>query len=141
MDYRIEKALEDKGVYAGKTVGDSMYPMLVQGRDTVIIKKPDFPLKKYDVPVYHNYDHYTMHRIIRVKKDGYVIRGDNRIHLEFKTEDEIVGVLAAFYHNGKCVERGDKEFIRYAKRAQLTFPVRVIKRALQKLMKKIKGRA
>ncbi|MBR5614050.1 MAG: S24/S26 family peptidase [Clostridia bacterium] len=138
MDYRIEKALEEKGVYAGKTTGDSMYPMLMQGRDTVIIKKPEFPLKKFDVPVYHNDGHYTMHRIIKVRKNGYVIRGDNRIHREFKTEDEIVGVLAAFYHNGKYVECDDEEFLRYAKQAQRTFLVRVARRAAQKVKAKIK---
>lgn len=137
---RIERALSEKGIYASKTKGDSMQPMLVEGRDTVIIEKPTFPLKKYDVPVYHNYDHYTMHRVIRVTKKGYVICGDNRTRLEFKTDKDIVGVLAAFYHNGKYIEKGDAEYVRYARRASRTYPVRVIKKAFLRLGERIIGR-
>ncbi len=114
----IERALLQKGIYAGKTEGNSMEPMLVQGRDTVIIKKPEFPLKKYDVPVYHRDDHYTLHRVLKVTKNGYVISGDNRKDLEYDiTDADVAGVLAAFYHKGKYVEYGDREYMRYARRA------------------------
>ncbi len=136
---RIEKAIAEKGIYAGKTIGDSMNPMLVQGRDTVFIKKPDFPLKKYDVPVYHRGDHYTMHRIVKVTKKGYVICGDNRVGLERDiTEKDIVGVLAAFYHNGKYVEYGDAEYMRYAKQALRTYPLRFLKALPVKVKRKLK---
>ena len=37
--------------------GDSMYPMLISGRDSVVIELPVFPLKKYDVPVYRRGGH------------------------------------------------------------------------------------
>ena len=85
----IEDELELRGKYISKTEGTSMEPMLRQGRDRVVIVKPQFPLKKYDVPVYRRGDHYTMHRIIKIKKDGrYVICGDNRINFEYDiTED------------------------------------------------------
>ncbi len=125
---RITSALNEKGIYASKTIGDSMKPMLVEGRDTVLIKKPEFPLKKYDIPVYKRGDHFTMHRIVKVTKRGYVICGDNRTFLERDiTNEKIVGVLAAFYHNGKYVEYGDKEYMRYAKRACRTYPIRWLK--------------
>ncbi|MBP3361797.1 MAG: S24/S26 family peptidase [Clostridia bacterium] len=78
----IENELKEKGIYIGKTQGDSMQPMLKEGRDTVIIVPPVFPLKKYDVPVYRRGGHYTMHRIVKATKRGYVICGDNRTHLE-----------------------------------------------------------
>ncbi|MBR5155193.1 MAG: S24/S26 family peptidase [Clostridia bacterium] len=139
MPDRIEKAIAEKGIYASKTTGDSMNPMLVQGRDTVFIKKAEFPLKKYDIPVYHRDDHYTMHRIVKVTKKGYVICGDNRVRLERDiTEKEIVGVLAAFYHNGKYVEYGDAEYMRYAKRACRTYPLRVLKRIIFKLKERLR---
>ncbi len=136
---RIEKAIAQKGIYASKTTGDSMNPMLVEGRDTVFIKKAEFPLKKYDIPVYHRDDHYTMHRIVKVTKKGYVICGDNRAHLERDiTEKDIVGVLAAFYHDGKYVEYGDAEYMRYAKRACRTYPLRRLKKILRILKKRLK---
>lgn len=136
---RIEKAIAEKGIYAGKTVGNSMNPMLVEGRDTVLIKKPEFPLKKYDIPVYRRLDHYTMHRIIKVTKQGYVINGDNRPDLERDiTDKDIVGVLAAFYHNGEYIECGGKKDIYYARRARRTYPIRFIKYLPIRLKAKIK---
>lgn len=135
---RITSALNEKGIYAGKTVGDSMKPMLVEGRDTVFIKKPQFPLKKYDIPVYKRDDHFTMHRIVRVTKRGYVICGDNRTLLERDiTDNDIVGVLAAFYHNGQYVEYGDKEYMRYAKRACRTYLVRWFKELRKRIKRKV----
>ncbi len=136
---RIEKALAEKGVYASKTEGDSMEPMLVQGRDTVIIKKAEFPLKKYDIPVYHRDGHYTMHRIVKVTDQGYVICGDNRINLEYDiTDEDIVGVLAAFYHKGKYVEYGDAEYMRFARRAVRNYPLRVLKSLPKRVKRKLK---
>ena len=66
----IEEQLKLHGKYISKTEGTSMEPMLKQGRDRVIIIPPTFPLKKHDIPVYRRGDHYTMHRIIKVKKNG-----------------------------------------------------------------------
>lgn len=131
---RIVSALNEKGIYACKTVGDSMQPMLVEGRDTVIIKKPEFPLKKFDIPVYKRDDHYTMHRIIKVTRRGYVICGDNRTNLERDiTDDKIVGVLVAFYHNGEYVEYGDRKYMQYARRAYRKYRARRLKQALKKI--------
>ncbi len=136
---RIEKAIAEKGIYASKTVGNSMNPMLVEGRDTVLIKKPEFPLKKYDIPVYRRLDHYTMHRIIKVTKRGYVINGDNRPDLERDiTDKDIVGVLAAFYHNGEYIECGSEKDLYYAKLARRTYPIRFIKSFPRRLKGKIK---
>ncbi len=137
----IEKALKEEKLFIGKTQGDSMYPMLISGRDSVVIKPPVFPLKKYDVPVYRRDGHYTMHRIVKVTRKGYIICGDNRTHLERDiTDDDIVGVLTAFYHNGKFIECSDEAYIRYSKKVCCSFPVRrmkgLIKRIFRKLYKK-----
>ncbi len=135
----IERAIAQKGIYAGRTEGISMEPMLVQGRDTVIIKKPEFPLKKYDIPVYHRDGRYVMHRVLKVKKDGYIIRGDNCIGIERDVTDaDIVGVLAAFYHKGEYVEYGDREYMRYARRAVWTHRKRDLRRFLSAIKSKLK---
>ncbi len=137
---RIEKALAERGIYASKTEGVSMQPMLVQGRDTVIIKKPEFPLKKFDIPVYHRGTEYIMHRIIKVEKEGYVICGDNCIRLERDiTDADIVGVLAAFYRNGKYVECGGDEDIKFAKRAVRTYPLRLLKNLFFRILYTLKA--
>lgn len=134
----IEKALTEDKLFIGKTQGDSMYPMLVSGRDCVVVKPPVFPLKQYDVPVYRRDGHYTMHRIVKVTRKGYIICGDNRTHLERDiTDRDIVGVLAAFYHDGKFVECTDKEYIRYSKKICRNLPVRRIKQLAKCAIRKI----
>lgn len=135
----IEKILDEKGIYTAKTVGNSMEPMLVQGRDTVIVKKAEFPLKKYDIPVYRRKNHYTMHRIVKVTKNGYIINGDNRPDLEKDiTDKDIVGVLAAAYRNGEYMECGSAEDIAFAKRARRTYPIRAFRFFLFRAKGKIK---
>ena len=135
----IRKELEEKGIYASKTMGNSMQPMLVQGRDTVIIKKPEFPLKKFDIPVYVRKNHYTMHRIVKVTSSGYVICGDNRPDKEYDiTDKDIVGVLAGFYQGDKYIEAGSEEDLQYAKRACRTYPKRAFRHFLFKAKRKLK---
>ena len=124
----VEKALRENGVYVGKTKGDSMLPVLKEGRDTVVVVKPDFPLKKYDVPLYRRDDHLTMHRVIKVTKTGYIICGDNRITLEKDiTDSDIVGVLKGFYQDGKYVDTSDNEYMSYSKRICALRYLRIIK--------------
>lgn len=135
----LENSLKEKGIYLGKTEGDSMHPMLVEGRDTVIISTPSFPLKKYDVPVYRRDDHYTMHRIVKVTKKGYIICGDNRTFLERDiTDGDIVGVLTGFYQDGKLISCTDEEYLRYARRICRSLPLRRAKAIAKRIVRKLK---
>ncbi len=134
----IEKALKENKIFITKTQGDSMFPMLVEGRDSVIIAPPEFPLKKYDVPVYRRDGHYTMHRIVKATNKGYIICGDNRTHLEKDiTDKDIIGVLAAFYHNGKLIKCTDEDYISYAKKVCRSLPIRIIKNLTSRIFRKL----
>lgn len=134
----IEKSLKEDKIYIGKTQGDSMCPMLISGRDVVVVEPPVFPLKKYDVPVYRRDGHYTMHRIVKVTRKGYIICGDNRTHLEKDiTDKDIVGVLTAFYHNGRFVKCTDDDYIKYSKKVCCSLFVRRIKRFIKRQCTKL----
>ena len=134
----IEEILRDEGIFVGQTEGDSMTPLIVQGRDSVIISPPTFPLKKYDVPVYKREDRYVMHRIVRVTKKGYVICGDNRAHLERDiTDKNIVGVLSAVVRDGKLLEATDDEFKRYGIRAVREWPLRAVRFTVLRVVRKL----
>ena len=135
----LEESLKQNGVYITLTKGDSMNPMLVEGRDKVVIVPPEFPLKKYDVPVYRKMGHYTMHRIVRLTKNGYIICGDNRAVLEKNVrEEDIVGILDGFYQGDKYIDRHDKEFLQYGIDAVMTLPKRRIKYFFKRVVRKIK---
>lgn len=92
--------------------------MLRQGRDlfTVVPKGPE-RCKKYDVVLYRRpSDPYVLHRIIEVRPDSYVILGDNCIAKEYGIRDEdILGVLTSFQHNGHTVSVSDWRYRLYPK--------------------------
>lgn len=137
----IEEMLEKKGVYVGKTAGNSMEPMLREGRDRVVIVKPKFPLKKYDVPLYRRNNHFTLHRIVKVTKNGYVICGDNRFDMERDiTDKDIIGVLSGFYRGEKFFSCSDKEYISYARRVCRTRFFRHLRAYVKKRLAGIRKR-
>lgn len=99
----IEDVLEKEGMYVCTTSGMSMYPMLRNRRDTIVIRKKNGRLKKYDVPLYRRGKSYVLHRIIRVLPDGgYDIRGDNCLEVEKAVpEENIIGYLDGFWRGSK----------------------------------------
>lgn len=102
MEQSIKEILDKYGQYTGLTMGDSMWPLIHQQKDNIIVVKPKERLKKYDIPVYvTSGGKYIMHRIIKVYDDHYVIMGDNLLKKEYVTDDMICGVLVGFYKNGK----------------------------------------
>ncbi len=135
----IETILKEEKIFIGKTAGDSMEPMLQEGRDTVIIVPPTFPLSPGDVPVYRRGDHYTMHRIVKKTRAGYVICGDNRPCPERDVKDaDIVGVLAAFYHDGQYVSCTDSAYLAYTRKICRSYPLRRMRYIAKRLPVKIK---
>lgn len=135
----LERSLKENGIYVTMTKGNSMNPMLVEGRDKVVVVPPEFPLKKYDVPVYRKEGHYTMHRIVKVTTNGYIICGDNRVNLERDvTNNDIVGVLEGFYQGDKYIRCTDDAFLRYGKKAVRTLPIRRIINLVKSVVIKLK---
>lgn len=94
-------ARDGKLIYTNK--GDSMMPLIKEGRDLLVIKKVDGKLKKYDVPLYkRDNGQYVLHRILQVRSEDYIICGDNRYNLEYGiTDRHIIGVLTAVVRNGR----------------------------------------
>lgn len=98
----FEDILQEKGALVYTNVGVSMMPLLRQGRDLMIIERPQGRLKRLDVPLYKREDgRYILHRVLRVKSWGYIICGDNCYTREHVPEDQIIGVLTAVRRRGK----------------------------------------
>lgn len=127
----IEQVLKQKGIYVGTTVGNSMYPMLRNRRDTIVIRPYEGRLKKYDVPLYKRGDTYILHRIIDVLPDSYTICGDNCINREYGIKDnQIVGVLTEFYRGDKKIELNQRGYRFYVKLRTAGYPFRVWRHCL-----------
>ncbi len=113
---RIEDILKEEGVFVSTTVGVSMYPMLRNRRDTIIVRPYEGRLKKYDVPLYRKGELYVLHRIIDVRPDSYVICGDNCEQIEYGiTDDQIIGVLTGFYRGSKQIDMESWGYRMYAR--------------------------
>jgi len=102
----FEEEINCKGKLIYTNVGDSMEPLIRQGRDLLIISKVEGRLHKYDVPLYkRDSGQYVLHRILKVRKDDYVICGDNRYHREYGiTDRHIIGVLTGIVRDGKEID-------------------------------------
>ena len=123
----IEEMLKAEGVYITTTVGVSMYPLLKNRRDNVVIRPVEGKLKKYDVPLYKRGDKYLLHRIIGVTEQGYVIRGDNCDKKEFDiTDEKIIGVLSAVWRKEKYFTVENFWYKCYSRFIVLFHPVRML---------------
>ena len=122
----VEEQLLKYGSYATNTVGVSMKPLFKTKRDVVIIKKPDGELKKYDVALYPRGDKYVLHRVIKVRDDDYVIRGDNTFALEHIAKERIIGVLTEFNRKGKHHSVTDFSFRVYSRVWNFIYPIRYL---------------
>ena len=123
-DFRTELNRNGKIIYTN--VGDSMMPLIKQGRDVLIIEKTYGRLKKYDIPLYQrDSGQYVLHRILKVREKDYVICGDNRWQKETGiTDRHIIGVLTGIIRNGKEISVQDGKYQIYVHLWCDFFPVR-----------------
>lgn len=116
---RIEKYLDENGYILQTVFGISMEPMLHDRRSLVKIEKTDGLLKKYDVALFHrpnNRKNYVLHRVMKVGKHDYIIRGDNCANGEKVPHDWVIGVLTEFSRDGEDMTPvTDEEYLRYVR--------------------------
>ncbi len=136
----IEQELEQHGRCLFQTVGDSMEPLLHNRKSTVVIEKSRGTLRKYDVALYRRpTGEYVLHRVVQVKKDGYLICGDNRIYKEPVPGEWILGVMTGFYPDESsrfiaCIASEYRIYlkkwnIRYCGRWIMALPGRICRKA------------
>lgn len=100
----FEEQLRLHGRIIYTNVGNSMMPLIKEGRDVMIIERTEQRLKKYDIPLYlRPSGQYVLHRVIRVREDSYLIAGDNRSTLETVPDEQIIGVLTGIIRRGKTL--------------------------------------
>lgn len=136
---QIEKFIETEGYFINTTEGLSMYPMLRNRRDTIVIHPQKGRLKKYDVALYRINDTYILHRVIKVLPDSYIIRGDNRMDKEYGiTDDMILGVLTEFYRDEKKIDLNGWKYKLYVRVWNAIFPLRLLYKKSRGLLGRIK---
>lgn len=89
--------------------GSSMSPFLIHHRDTVYFKKPDRELKVGDMVFYRRGNgKYIMHRIRRIRPEGFYMIGDAQWEIEGPLQrEQIFGLITAVERKGKLIQPGD----------------------------------
>ena len=137
----IEKALKEGKSIQIRPQGYSMYPMLVPGRDEVILEpvKPD-EVRRGDCILYRREGSIlVLHRVYRVSKDGFYFTGDNQDKIEGPLPPGCIrGKVVVFIRNGKQISVKNPVYKTVAGLWLWLFPVRnQIKIPLAWLKKKL----
>lgn len=121
----IKEKLEQGGTVEIPVTGTSMLPLLVQGRDSVVIASAS-EVKINDIIFYRRNDgHFVLHRVVGTDDKGYILCGDNQWVKEYGiTDDNIIGVVVELKVDGKVFCTDDKEYIKYCNRWLKTLPYR-----------------
>lgn len=102
----VEELLKSKKTIQISPQGYSMYPLLVPGRDQVVVAPADQEeYRRGDVVLYRRDGGIlVLHRIWKQRKEGYYMVGDNQKEIEGPLRrDQILGVMVCVIRNGKKI--------------------------------------
>ena len=136
--------IEDQIKHSGRVTftprGNSMLPLLRNNKDTITLRKPEFPLKKYDIAFYRrDSGAYVLHRIVDVSGDKYTMRGDNQFFDEANIrQEQIIGVVDSFTRKGKKYSGNEISYRLYCVAWGKTMSIRRLLRTMRRLAGKVK---
>lgn len=114
-DYRTE--LNNKGAIAFVPGGNSMWPILKNRGQSVIVVRKTERLKRYDVAFYQRANgSFVLHRVMKATNEGYVMLGDSQFELEKVLEEQVFGVMQGFYRGKKYVEASSDKYLKQVDR-------------------------
>lgn len=101
----IEQQMAAEGQIITVLHGVSMWPMIRNSKDPVLLR-PLHNLRPttahpLDVVAYRKEDRYVVHRVLKVRPDHYIIRGDNCMNLERVPHDHVFAILTHWWHDGR----------------------------------------
>ena len=110
------------------TRGISMYPLLRNGKDQVVLSPLPEKLKKYDLPLYQRDDgHYVLHRIVKAG-ETFTCIGDHQFLYESGIrQDQMIAIATGFYRKGKYCSADSFWYRAYSRIWHWTRPVRSIR--------------
>lgn len=104
----IRELIEEGNTVPFLITGNSMSPFMIHERDTILLKKPEYPLRKGTMAFYQRKNgQYVMHRICKIKDGKYYFVGDAQTEVEGPLEQEqIFAVVCGVKRKGKLEEPG-----------------------------------
>ncbi len=113
----IDEVLSSGGEFHLYPKGTSMLPLIVQNRDSVVLKRnKNMPARKHDIAFYRRKSgQFVLHRVMNIEADGtYTMCGDNQTVLEKGIErEQILAYVSAIYRKGKAIKMENSSYLSY----------------------------
>lgn len=121
----IKEIIESGGRFSFKVTGGSMFPLLIEGRDSVILEQVH-TLKPGDIILYQRDDgNYVLHRIVKIKNGELYLCGDAQFVIEYPIRyDQVIAVACAIIRGGETIPVTDFKYRFYTKVWCHTFKTR-----------------
>lgn len=118
--------------------GVSMLPLLRRGIDSVEIGPLPEKLKKYDLPVYRGRNGmYIMHRVVNVKDDHYICRGDNTYIYEYIRPEQMLGIVTTIKRGDKLIPVTSRSYRLYCRVWHAIYPLRKVLRDAKQWLRRL----
>jgi signal peptidase I len=91
-----------------KVKGSSMWPFFKDGITSVTLTKVE-KLKKLDVCLFNYKDKYFLHRLIKIKDNDYIFKGDGLSSKEIVKKEDIIARVKS-YENKKEIDVEKKSY-------------------------------
>lgn len=108
--------------------GNSMFPLLCHQRDSVLLSQCDVKkLRKGDIILFTvmNKQHYVLHRITRVLKNGFVTTGDGNCHRDgFIPFENVVAKVKIVYRKDRIIHVDELKWKMLFRIWMMLFPIR-----------------
>ncbi|MCI5648528.1 MAG: S24/S26 family peptidase [Fusicatenibacter sp.] len=104
------RELTEQGREVSMTIsGSSMSPFLIHQRDRILFRKPERELQVGDMVFYErDSGQFVMHRIRRIRPEGYYLIGDAQVVTEGPIRrDQIFAVVTRVQRKGQWIGPGD----------------------------------
>lgn len=135
---KVEQILDEEKEFLFPIQGKSMLPLFRQKKDCVIISKENLSnVKKYDIVLYKGHSSFILHRVLRIKNDTLIIRGDNTFHLEYVNINDIEGRVTSFYRGNKIKDINSLSLRIYIVLWNIIFPIRYLYHCFKRIIKKL----
>ena len=109
-DYKTE--IEKNGVIGFVPGGISMWPILKNRGQSVVVKKKTERLKRFDVAFYQRTNGaFVLHRVMATTDEGYIMCGDSQLFYEVVKEEQVFGVMEGYYSGKNYVECSNPKYL------------------------------
>ena len=134
-----EQFLSENGYYVSTPSGNSMRPFIVGKTDVVTVLPLKAGPRLFDAVLYRRKNgESVIHRIVAIKKDCYLIRGDNCYYTERVEKDCVFGVVHTVRRKNKTFSADKRGYLALAGLWHLIYPVRYLLYGGFRLVRKVK---